>query len=70
MSFFGKKIDFFIGQKNNDFFWKKKCTDKKMDDFFGQRILIFMRKVKIRLRNQNLKKKFRLRRYLRIPAGF
>ena len=28
-----------------------------MDDFVGQRILIFIRKVKIRLRNQNLKKK-------------
>ena len=41
-----------------------------MDDFFGQKMMIFLKKVKIRLRNQNLKKKFRLRRQLRRPAGF
>ena len=41
-----------------------------MDDIFGQKIINFLKKVKIRLRKQNPKKNFRLRRYLRIPMGF
>ena len=40
-----------------------------MDDFVGQKMMIFLKKVKIRLRNQNLKKKFRLRRHFRRQAG-
>ena len=40
-----------------------------MDDFVGQKMMIFLKKVEIRLRNQNLKKKFRLRRYFRRQAG-
>ena len=41
-----------------------------MDDFVGKKMMIFLNKVKILLRNQNLKKNFRLRRHLRRPAGF
>ena len=32
-------------------YWQKK------DDFFGEKMMIFMEKIEIRLRNQNLKKK-------------
>ena len=41
-----------------------------MDDFFGQKMVIFLKKVKIRLRTQNLKKKFRLRRHFKDTRGF
>ena len=41
-----------------------------MDDFFDIKMMMFMKKMKIRLRNQNLKKKNRLRRYFGTPEGF
>ena len=40
-----------------------------MDDFFDKKMMMFMKKMKIRLRNQNLKKKNRLRRYFGTPVG-
>ena len=41
---------------------KKNITDKKIDDFVGEKLMNFIEKIEIRLRNQNPQKIFRLRR--------
>ena len=41
-----------------------------MDDFFGQKMMIFLKKVKIRLRNQNLKKKISPAAPIEETSGF
>ena len=41
---------------------EKYYTDKKIDDFFGEKMMILYGKIEIGLKNQNLKKKNCLRR--------
>ena len=41
---------------------KKNISDKKIDDFFGEKLMICMEKIEIRLRNQKPQKKICLRR--------
>ena len=52
------------------FFWKTKLYRSKIVDIIGRKIMNVLKIVKIRIRKRKLKKKFRLRRYLRIPKGF
>ena len=41
---------------------EKNITDIKIDDFVGEKLMICMEEIEIRLKNQKPKKKIRLRR--------